>query len=124
MKAQPSSARTSEKPTITLYVRRGEAADPKIKTRTISIHPIPDKVSMDALLDMGFAFDGDNVSLGIDAYMEAREGKDGKPTFHWFGDEPALEPWQASWTLTHALRSVQLALVKWLRSLGYEVQMG
>jgi hypothetical protein len=54
--------------------------------------------------------------------MEARERKNGRPKFQWFGDEPALEPWVGIMD-AHAVRSVQLALVKWLRSLGYEVQI-
>jgi len=115
------------KPAITMYVRRDETSDPKVKARTIFLRPIPDKVSMDDLLEIGFAYDGDTVSLSVDPYTTASFGKGpwplgtrGKPDIRSIGDNASmLEPW----TLTKALNSVQTALVEWLRGLGYEVKI-
>jgi len=114
-------------PVITLYVRRDETSDPKIKARTISLRPIPDKVSMDDLLKAGFAYDGDTVSLSVDPWTTGSFGKGrwpfgtrGKLDVRSIGASAnVLEPW----TLSKALNSVQTAMVEWLRSLGYEVRI-
>lgn len=119
---------------ITMYVRRGESSDPKIKTRTISLHPIPDKASIDDLLGIGFAIDGDTATLSVDQFTEvssleetlgeeavAKQKKEGKPWF--FVDSFAGYADHAPWSLAGALRDIQVALVEWLRRLGYEVKI-
>ncbi len=120
--AQPSEPAPPAKPVITIYVRRAETHDPKVKARTISLHPIPDRVSMDEWLDMGFAFDGDTVSVAVDPYTEAALDGDGKPRITSFAEAvQRYNLYHTPWTLTDALRQVQSALVMWLRRLGYEV---
>lgn len=117
-------------PTITLYVRRGDSSDPKVKTRTVSLHPIPDKVSMDDLLAIGFGFDGDTVSVGVTPDTFAVWEKDNQLVSEhvegarpWIRRQDEYERQEDPSTLADALNSVQSVLVKWLRSLGYEVKI-
>ena len=76
---------------------------------------------MDEWLDLGFAFDGDTVSIAVDQYTET-ELRDGKPLISSFADAVLQHNmYHKPWTLTDALRQVQSALVEWLRGLGYSV---
>ena len=127
--ARVTSGTPQSKPLITLYVRRGDdisVGAHSIKTRTISLNPIPDKLSMDDLLHIGFAFDGDSLSVGITPYTDAVWEAEGIER-HDFDDIPGAQPrirrGKVTWTLADALNSVQSVLVKWLRSLGYEVKI-
>lgn len=111
------------KQVIRMYVRRVHAVDASIKTRTISLTPIPDRVSQDEFLALGFAYDGDSVTKSVDKFTMLDMDKNGKPKFTWFGDEADLDTYQAAWTLADALNNAQRTLVEWLRSLGYEVKI-
>jgi hypothetical protein len=110
-------------PVITMYVRRGESK----KTRVVSLHPIPEKIPADELLKIGFAIDGDRASLPVDAGTYVRgQWADGSRGPHIDRFIPGVGTlpgeWAISWTLPSALRDVQMALVKWMKHLGYEVK--
>lgn len=127
------------KPVITMYVRRGDdivMGDLKLKTRTISLSPIPDKVSARDWLCLGFAYDGDSLSVSISPYTQiakgaaAAESKELKAhgEFLPFAIEATREVLQSNprapqQSLFDVLRQVQAVVFNLLSSLGYEVKI-
>jgi len=125
------------KPTITIYVRKGDHP----KERIISINPIPTGVEPLDLLDAGFALDGNSATISVDPqlYVGHHHGKNavGARGLTFPGEEPHVAgfhrwvpggalpgDWAVTWTLTKAVNDVEKALVDWLRDLGCEVKFG
>ena len=124
---------------ITMYVRRGDdivMGDLTLKTRTISLSPIPDKVSARDWLCLGFAYDGDSLSVSISPYTEIAKGAahaeskelQARAEFLPFAIEGTSEvlqsnPRAARRSLFDVLHQVQAVVFNLLSSLGYEVKI-
>jgi len=90
---------TASSKTIEVYVRLGNG--PEDPVREMSIRNVPPEITQKALLDFGFAFDGNAAVSSVSAYTDDDTGR--------------YVP------LAEALREEQRGLVEWFGTFGYEV---
>ena len=123
------------KPTITMYVRRGAVGE----TRNLSLHPIPrdlfgfaqpqEVTEEERLIESGFSIDGDSVTLAVEetskASFDPATGTMSVSTESArMGDFGQVETFpNIRRPIAKALHEVQSAIVKWLRSHGYDVRI-
>jgi len=114
------SASTPEgKPTITIYVRKGDES----WERTISINPIPAEADPLELLDAGFAIDGNSATLSVyraEEFVTWADPENGIASIK--SEDPGSFEYSPS--LNGALRVVERTIVAWLKKLGYTPKFG